>query len=73
MTWTQIMMSDRHGLGSENLPVDQLKVQLPAAFEDHDKVMVLRYNGLLPMAGIRINDVYHLLWLEPQFGSLYDH
>jgi hypothetical protein len=27
----------------------------------------------LPMAGVRVRDVYHVLWLEPEFGRLYDH
>ena len=35
--------------------------------------MVLRYKGKLPMAGIRVQDVLHILWIEPHFGDLYDH
>lgn len=73
MTWTEILRSPRHGLGSENIPVSQLKVNLPVVFEGQEKVLVLRYHGKLPMAGVRVNDVYHLLWLEPEFNTLYDH
>lgn len=35
--------------------------------------MVFRYDGKLHMAGVRVRDVYHVLWIEPEFNSLYDH
>lgn len=73
MTWRQVIMSDKHGLGSELIEVSSLKTPLPLSFEGNEKVMVMRYDGRLPMAGIRINDIYHLLWLEPSYGALYSH
>lgn len=73
MTWLEITMANRHGLGSELMRVDQLKPSMPRVFEDVGKVTVIRYFGSLPMAGVRINDVFHILWLEPAFGDLYDH
>jgi len=48
--------------------------RFPAAqFQDQDKFMVFRYYGKLPMAGVWVADVYHVLWIEPEFGKLYDH
>lgn len=73
MTWEQIRRAPRHGLGSETIRVKQIKPMIPAAFDGEDKVLVLRYHGTLPMAGVRINDVYHLLWIEPRYNDLYDH
>jgi hypothetical protein len=35
--------------------------------------MVFRYHGKLPMAGVRVRDVYHVLWIEPGFGQFYAH
>ncbi len=35
--------------------------------------MAFRYHGLLPMAGVRIGEIYHVPWIEPEFGLLYDH
>ncbi|MGX7681870.1 hypothetical protein ACSMXN_23555 [Jatrophihabitans sp. DSM 45814] len=55
------------------MPIGQLRAAAPAAFSGEERVLVLRYDGKHPMAGVRINDVLHLLWLEPKFGDLYDH
>lgn len=35
--------------------------------------MVLCYDGLLPMAAVRANDTFHVVWIEPEFNKLYDH
>lgn len=73
MTWREIIMAPRHGLGSENIPRYQIRAPIPAGFEDAEQFLVLRYSGRLPMAGVRVQDVYHILWIEPNFGDLYDH
>jgi hypothetical protein len=73
MTWREIIMAPKHGLGTENIPRNQIHAPIPAAFEDSDQFLVLRYSGKLPMAGVRVLDVFHILWIEPEFGRLYDH
>ena len=73
LTWATIKRAPRHGLGFEKIPVDQLKMSLPAIFEDEEDVMVFRYHGKLPMAGVRREATLHLVALERQFGELYDH
>lgn len=73
LTWGQIMLIDRHGLGYEFLPVDKFKCPPPHRFEGTEKFMVFRYHGKLPMAGVRIRDTFHVLWIERQYGELYDH
>lgn len=73
MTWKDITLADRHGLGSEMLPAGQIKPQIPNSFRDRDKFLVIRYNGNLPMVGIRILDVFHVLWIERDYGDVYDH
>lgn len=73
MTWREIIMAPRHKLGAENIPRRVIKAPIPRAFEDADLFLVLRYCGKLPMAGIRVRDVFHIIWIEPEFGRLYDH
>ncbi len=73
MTWQQITLADRHGLGLETLPADQIKPQIPARFSDREKFLVLRYDGNLPMIGARTQDVFHVLWIEGAFGEVYEH
>jgi hypothetical protein len=75
MTWAGIYSADRHGLGSENMPVKQtrLRGKIPERFSDHDKLLILRYHGNKPMAGFRVERVYYVLAVEAEFGDLYDH
>jgi hypothetical protein len=71
--WKQLIVAPRHGHGSERIPREQIKAPIPPRFQDQDKFLGFRYSGLHPMAGVRVDDVYHVLWIERQFGELYDH
>ena len=71
--WKDLVVAPYKGQGIETIPARQLKVAMPARFQDQDKVMVFRYDGKLPMAGVRVDDVFHVLWIEPEFNMLYDH
>jgi hypothetical protein len=71
--WKDLVVAPRHGLGTELIPAGELKPAIPVQFQDETKFMVFRYDGNLPMAGARVRDVYHVLWIEPEFNRLYDH
>jgi hypothetical protein len=71
--WKDLMLAPRRGQGSELIPANEIRASIPTQFEAEPKFMVFRYHGKLPMAGVRVNDVYHVLWIEPEFGRLYDH
>jgi hypothetical protein len=71
--WKDLITAPRHGQGSEFLPRDQIKAPIPTQFLDEERFLVFRYHGLLPTAGVRIRDVFHILWVEPAFGQLYKH
>jgi hypothetical protein len=71
--WKDLILAQRHGQGSEFIPRKQIKAPIPPQFEDKDKFLVFRYHGNRPMAGVRIGDIFHVLWIEPEFGRLYDH
>jgi hypothetical protein len=73
LSWKDIHRAPRHGQGTELIPRAQVKARIPTRFEDTDKFMAFRYDGKLPMLGVRIRDVYHVLWIEPEFNQLYDH
>ena len=73
LTWTQLLMAPKHGLGKEFMPKEQIRAPIPPAFADADRFMVFRYDGTLPMAGVRAGNVFHILWIEKQYGDLYDH
>jgi hypothetical protein len=71
--WQDLITAPRHGQGSELIPRGAIRAPVPPQFEGEDRFMVFRYSGMHPMAGIRIQDVYHVLWIEPEMGDLYDH
>ena len=73
LTWKQITLAPRHGLGLETLPAAQIKPTIPEPFGDRRNFIVLRYSGKLPMVGVRIVDVFHVLWIERTYGDVYDH
>jgi hypothetical protein len=73
MTWSEIKQADRHGLGTEFIPKNKIRGPIPPGFADADRFMMLRYDGKLPMGGIRIGDILHILWIEPEFNKLYAH
>jgi hypothetical protein len=73
MTWGEIKAANRLKAGTELMPVNQIKPSIPERFQDTDKFLVFRYHGLHPMLGVRINEVFHVLWIENIFGDVYDH
>ena len=75
VSWRQARASGRHSLGTETIPVAQtgLAGHMPGKFEDDSKLLIMRYHGKLPMAGIRRGRVFFVLAIERDFGDLYDH
>lgn len=73
MSWNDIERAPRHGLGQELIPINRLKINLPETFTDTQKVHVLRYSGRLPMVGVRVKEVLHLVAIARTFDDIYDH
>lgn len=73
MTWNEIMMAHKHGLGSETLPAKSIIPDLPEWMDSSEKLLVLRHEGRLPQVGIRIGDTFEVIWIEPEFNTLYSH
>lgn len=73
LQWKQLISTHKHGNGSEFIPRQSIRAAVPPAFQDRDRFLVFRYDGNLPMAGARVADVFHILWIEPRYGRLYNH
>lgn len=73
LDWATLSTLPRHKSGSEFIPAASIRAPIPLAFQDQARFLVFRYNGMHPMGGVRVEDVYHVLWIEPTFGDLYDH
>ena len=75
LTWNQINVADRHGFGTEKMPVKQIKPQLPKfVTPEVTHLLVLRANGdNRPFLGLRNGTVFHIIFIEETFGDVYNH
>lgn len=72
--WDEINMSDRHSFGVEQIPVSNflIKNQVPILTDDVKKLTVFRAVGdNRVFAGIRDNEVFHIILIEYVFGDIY--
>lgn len=73
MTWQQILTTPRHGLGAEKIDRKSIKAAIPNHITaDVDFFIAIRFSGLAPMVGDRIQDVFQIIWLDSKF-ELYKH
>jgi len=70
-TWSRILSTYRGGNGKESIPINEFKVPLPSfVTPDVKSLMVFHFSKAGRMAGIRHNDIYHILVIG---DNLYDH
>ena len=70
MTWSDIIRSDRHGLGTEK--ISRAAIKAPTDSVAHGDFLALRYKGKNPVVGYRQKNIFFVLWFDHNF-SLYDH
>nr|WP_314546724.1 hypothetical protein [uncultured Massilia sp.] len=73
LAWKDINQAGRHGLGFEKIAKTSIRAPIPRFISDEfDHFLAFRFNGLRPMVGYRVRDVFYVLWFDSNF-SLYDH
>lgn len=74
-TWKQINTSQKHGFGTEKLPISKIKPEIPKFISPEVKhLLVFRANGdNRPFLGIRRGNVFHIIFIEERFGDVYNH
>lgn len=75
LTWKQLRMAPRHGLGYEKIDSGSLLVPIPAFITDDVSFIAFRFDGLKPMIGFRDRDdmrIFHVVWLDRNFNT-YNH
>lgn len=72
MTWQQIQVSPRHGLGHEKIEQNAIRTGLPPHVTKDVTLLAFRFNGKKPMVGYRSGRVFHILFVDHNF-TLYDH
>lgn len=73
MTWKEVMLAPKHALGSESLPASSIIPQIPSWMDKNTKLIVLRHHGRLAQVGIRHKNVFEVIWIEPEYNTLYSH
>lgn len=73
MTWNEIGKAHRHGLGHENIRIDQLRATCPTIItEDVKHLLAFRFQGMKPFLGHRNRFIFHVLFIDRNF-TLYGH
>lgn len=72
--WSVINVSQRHGFGMEKIPQHIIKPQLPPTVTPEVQLFAFRATGNnLPFIGFREGKVFHILFIETNFGDIYNH
>lgn len=74
VNWQDLIKCHRHGLGFEKMPMNKLKARLPASISaEFEELLAFRYHGKRPFLGYRNRFIFHVIFIEREFGELYDH
>lgn len=73
LTWAELKVADKHGLGCEVLPQTAIKrATIPGHLSADTKLVVFRFCAKAPMVGYRERAIFHIIWFDRDF-TLYDH
>ncbi|TDO22762.1 hypothetical protein [Pedobacter duraquae] len=73
MTWNDIKLAPKHGLGSEKITISAINAGLPEMLtEDVDHLLALRFLGKAPFVGWRNKFIFHIFYIDRGF-TLYKH
>ena len=73
LTWNDIKLAPRHGMGSEKIERSSIRGSIPAFItDDVSFFLAFRFKGLAPFVGHRNGSILHILYIDSKF-TLYDH
>lgn len=72
LTWQEIMNANRHGVGCEIIPQEQIHGSIPQHVTPDVRMLAFRFCGKAPMVGYREDRVFYVIWLDRNF-TLYNH
>ena len=72
LTWSQIRSTHRHGLGSEKIYRDSLRVIIPPQIGDDVTFIAIRFSGHKAMIGYQEARILHIVWFDRDY-SIYSH
>jgi hypothetical protein len=72
MTWRELRVAPRHGLGSEKIARTSIRVTLPSMVTEDVDILAFRCIGTAPMVGFRSGRTFNILWIDKNY-EVYDH
>ena len=75
--WNESYKAGKHSrIGIEHLELNRFKKNNDInrlIDENEEKLTIFRYHGNLPMAGLRKEDIFYVIFLESKYDDLYIH
>lgn len=73
--WEEIRKSQRHGFGMEKIPIRAIRPQCPSfVTPDVKELVVFRATGENKVfVGIQQENIFHIIFIEANFGDVYAH
>lgn len=71
-TWRELILSSKHGLGSEKISRESLNVSIPTKITPDVTFIAFRFYDKAPMVGFRDKDIFHIVWFDREF-KIYKH
>lgn len=73
--WKSIRIDKKHGYGYEKIPVSQIKPTISATpTPDANYLFAFRANGAKNVfLGVQVGNVFYILFIEANFGDVYNH
>lgn len=73
LTWDEIQLAPKHGLGTEKISRSSIKSSVPSFItKDVTHLFAFRFKGKAPFVGHRSGSVFHIVYIDRDF-SLYSH
>lgn len=70
MTWQEIQMAPRHGIGTEKIDISSLSSPCPPFItEDVKFLLAFRFQGKKPFLGHRNRFIFHVIFIDRSFRA----
>jgi hypothetical protein len=65
LTWTQIILAPRQGLGAETIKRESIRVRVPSDLTRDLRIIAFRFGSGARIVGYREDRVFHVIWVDP--------
>lgn len=73
LTWDEIQLAPKHGLGTEKISRGSIKTSVPGFItKDVTHLFAFRFKGKAPFVGHKSGSVFHVIYIDRDF-TLYSH